>query len=105
MLSEAQVELLIAMNRPVNTHVRGDAVWIGHHQYDLRDLFALRAAGLVHSAEITKGARGVSRFHLNDKGISEAQRRNTIKQVAGAADSTPRRTDESTATVSPTRTT
>jgi len=74
-LTDSQIELLQAMNAPVQAHISRGMVWIRRRPYKVPDLFALRAAGLVQAAEFGNGARGVHRFELTARGITEARRR------------------------------
>ncbi|MEU3455268.1 hypothetical protein ABZ671_16980 [Micromonospora sp. NPDC006766] len=74
-LTDSQIELLEAMDGPVNTHVTRGTVWIRRRPYKLPDLYALRAAGLVQAAEFRNGARGTHRFELTARGIAEARHR------------------------------
>lgn len=80
-LTDKQVELLLAMNAPVNTKVHEGIVWIQRRKYDIRDLYALRAARLALLAEVRTGARGATRFELTDNGIAEATRRHEQAQA------------------------
>jgi hypothetical protein len=67
-LTDAQVALLIAMNGPARTHAAKGYVWIERRRYELADLYALRAAGLVRGTGIRRGARGFNGFELTDRG-------------------------------------
>jgi hypothetical protein len=76
-LTESQVELLTAMNAPINTQIAKGKVWVKGRPYKITDLYALRAARLVRPAELRIGVRGYHRFELTDDGVAEAQHRSS----------------------------
>ncbi|WP_125805841.1 hypothetical protein [Actinoplanes sp. ATCC 53533] len=92
-LTESQIRLLIAMTVTVNAQIRRGFAWAGNGKHRLPDLFALRAAGLVCSAEVGRDGWSVRRWQLSEKGRAEAQR---ISEQACSTDAdmpTPRPRD------------
>lgn len=72
-LTERQVALLLAMHAGTQMQVNRNVVWIRRRPHTMADLYALRAAGLVRSAN-PLGLRGANNFELTDRGVTQAQR-------------------------------
>jgi transposase-like protein len=73
-LSETQVALLLALDAGVQLRINRNVVWIRCHPYSIRDLYALRTAGLVGSAATPVGMRGAKSFELTARGVTVVQR-------------------------------
>jgi len=74
-LTDAQVRLLIAMCGTAVASINQGCVWVAGSKHRVRDLLALRAAGLVCSAEVGRDSgHWVKRWQLTAIGIAEAQR-------------------------------
>lgn len=73
-LSETQVALLLALDAGVQLRINRNVVWIRRRPYAIRDLYALRTAGLVGSAATPVGMRSAKNFELTARGVRAAQR-------------------------------
>jgi hypothetical protein len=72
-LTDSQVALLLAMHVGAQMQVNRNVIWI-RRPHAMADLYAVRAAGLVRSANPVLGLRGANNFDLTDRGVTEAQR-------------------------------
>jgi hypothetical protein len=57
-LTESQVALLVAMGARAQMQVNRNVIWIRRRPHAMADLYALRAARLVRSANPLLGLRG-----------------------------------------------
>ncbi|MET7424348.1 hypothetical protein [Dactylosporangium sp. NPDC005555] len=73
-LTDGQMALLLAMDAGMQMKINRNVVWIRRRPYAMADLYALRAAGLVRSAETPVGMRSAKNFELTDRGVTQAQR-------------------------------
>lgn len=101
-LSESQKRLLTAMTA-TNAHINCGWVWTGtgpnRAKHRIRDLYALRAAALVRSAEAIGDKWSVKHWQISEKGRAAAPRLLEQELRADSQSSAPRYTPTAATTI------
>lgn len=86
-LADSHKRLVTAMTATGYAVIRDGGVWTAGTRHYVRDLYALRAARLVSSAEPNRSNWAAQRWHLNERGRAVAQE--LIEQAASTGRDMP----------------